>query len=67
MRVPLVSLDRFTRDGIMVEVKYSNLAKSESAESARFAEKEGAAAEAMAGDIVPESAKSAKTDEEAKR
>lgn len=39
----------------------------ESAEAARFAEKEGAAAEAMAGDIVPESAKSAKPVEEAKR
>ncbi|KAL7923633.1 putative ribosomal protein YmL8 [Trichoderma austrokoningii] len=32
----------------------------ESAEAARFAEREGAAAEAMAGDIVPESAKVAK-------
>ncbi|KAL6907051.1 ribosomal protein L17 [Trichoderma evansii] len=42
-------------------------AQSESAESAKLAEKEGAAAEAMAGDIVPESAKSAKTDEEVKR
>lgn len=42
-------------------------AQGESAESARLAEKEGAAAEAMAGDIVPESAKSAKTGEEAKR
>lgn len=42
-------------------------AQGESSESARFAEKESAAAEAMAGDVVPESAKSAKTDEEAKR
>lgn len=40
---------------------------SEIAESAKFAEKEGAAAEAMVGDIVPESAKSAKPTEEAKR
>jgi large subunit ribosomal protein L17 len=40
---------------------------SESAESAKFAEREGAAAEAMAGDIVPESAKSAKPVEEVKR
>ncbi|KAK1246652.1 hypothetical protein MKX08_000454 [Trichoderma sp. CBMAI-0020] len=39
----------------------------ESAESAKFAEREGAAAEAMAGDIVPESAKSGKPVEEAKR
>ncbi|PNP43928.1 hypothetical protein TGAMA5MH_04213 [Trichoderma gamsii] len=39
----------------------------ESAESAKFAEKEGAAAAAMAGGIVPESAKSAKPVEEAKR
>lgn len=35
-------------------------AQSENAESAKFAEREGAAAEAMAGDIVPESAKPAK-------
>lgn len=41
--------------------------ESESAESAKLAEKEGAAAEAMAGDIVPESAKSAKSVEKAKR
>ncbi|RFU76679.1 ribosomal l17 [Trichoderma arundinaceum] len=52
---------------MILSTEGESAAESQSAESAKLAEKEGAAAEVMAEDIVPDSARSAKGGEQAKR